>query len=524
MMRNLHDIDKVFKDGLEDHLEPVPSSVWDALNNDLDKKQAVHFKEKYARLQRLAFLLLLLVVFTGASLFYFNSFRSKELAITRYKPKQDLRTEHIANESLSSGKRSAQADSKDSVTMNVTATDNIKPVMKALPPAIEKSSSPVTAEKQEIAKVNDVSANSNQRWSANTANVNSTGLKAQPFRQRSPAKHPVDGIEKYAAIETVLGNNTGLNNTDRKENAGVIASDRTYAAAGLLFHPATASTPSAVIPAPLLHHNVGSILLTDSINNIVKQEKAKLRKNSNGLSVHRFSLTAFVSPNHSFTRLENDGFLSGPGRDKKEALHSEQQGSSYSAGLLVNYGLSKHITLQSGLVFSAAKTTIAPKTIYARADNTGQARYELNCSTGSAYYTPKTGTPPVVGDSILITGSGTNISYIGIPVSVNYVIKAGKFLIKPGAGVSLNFLTSNRSTADFGFSTGNGKENASIDGLKSSYLDGSLGLGIEYMISKRISAGVRPIVRWAFTSINKNTPVRTYQNFTSLETGLRISL
>ncbi len=54
MNKNLHDIDKIFKDGLEDHLEPAPPGVWDAVNNDLDKKQAFHFKEKYYRLKRMA--------------------------------------------------------------------------------------------------------------------------------------------------------------------------------------------------------------------------------------------------------------------------------------------------------------------------------------------------------------------------------------------------------------------------------------------------------------------------------------
>jgi len=192
--------------------------------------------------------------------------------------------------------------------------------------------------------------------------------------------------------------------------------------------------------------------------------------------------------------------------------------------LLVNYGVSKHILLQSGIVFSSAKTSIAPKIIYARADNSGHARYELNCSPGYAYYTPKTGSLPAVGDSVRIMGSSASVSYLGIPVSFQYVMKAGRFLFKPGAGLSLNFLTSNNSSTNFGFSTGNSKENTSIDGLRKAYLDGSLGMGIEYMISRKVSVGVRPLVRWAITSINKNTPVRTYQNFTSLETGMRINL
>jgi hypothetical protein len=282
--------------------------------------------------------------------------------------------------------------------------------------------------------------------------------------------------------------------------------------------------PAAEIPLPGWIEPAHAILLNDSITKNVKKQVAISKAKNNAISIHRFSLMVFGAPNHSFTRLQNDGRLSGPGHDKNEVLRSEQQGSSFSAGILVNYGLSGHLTIQSGLVFSAATTVIAPKTIYAKPDNNGHARYELNCSSGYAYFAPKTGSQPAVGDSINIMGSSTSISYIGVPVSINYTIKAGKFLIKPGVGFSLNFLTGNHSATNFNLNASNEKESANISGLKNNYLDGSLGLGIEYRLNRRISAGIRPLMRWALSSINKNTPVKTYQNYTSLETGLKINL
>jgi hypothetical protein len=73
MSDDVHDIDDLFREGIEGHEEPVPSTVWDAVSNDLDKKQASYYKNKYNRLKRAALLLLLIGFVGGGYMVYKTS-------------------------------------------------------------------------------------------------------------------------------------------------------------------------------------------------------------------------------------------------------------------------------------------------------------------------------------------------------------------------------------------------------------------------------------------------------------------
>jgi len=551
MIKNLHDIDKIFKEGLEDHCEPVPSSVWESLNNDLDKKQAAHYREKYFRLKKLALLLVLLVAFSGAYLFYFYPATRKNSSIAAKKTNPVMNaTDQTASSSAAPNKNTRSATNQSqlpAVTTSQQRTIEPDKENEIMQPAgngvlitdpkhtnnsVQKISVEKTANRFQKLSTEDVAVEKNISLPANAGSAHLDNPEIAKGSQLKKGSHKyfataeantsINGQAKYFNQQQLLTkNNVAAASIDKIPQMNAFENSTTATVSRLL-EPFLPASLSAEVPAPGSVTPAHALPLSDSVTKNVQQQIAKLRVKNNAMSVHRFSLMVFGAPNHSFTRLENDWRLSGPGRDKNEALHSEQQGGSFSAGLLVNYGLSRHLIIQSGLVFSSATTDIAPKTIYARQDNTGHARYELNCSSGYAYFAPKTGSQPAVGDSIKIMGSNSTISYIGVPVSINYVFKTGKILIKPGVGLSLNFLTGNHSATDF--IPDNRKENTTISGLKSSYLDGSLALGVEYMFSRRIAVGIKPLLRWALTSINKDTPVKTYQNYTSLEAGLKINL
>ena len=65
MNEDLHDIDNLFKDGIEEYSEVVPTAIWEAVDKALDKKQASLYKNKYNRLKKVALLLLLLLFSFG---------------------------------------------------------------------------------------------------------------------------------------------------------------------------------------------------------------------------------------------------------------------------------------------------------------------------------------------------------------------------------------------------------------------------------------------------------------------------
>lgn len=183
----------------------------------------------------------------------------------------------------------------------------------------------------------------------------------------------------------------------------------------------------------------------------------------------------------------------------------------------------KNLSIQSGITVTSSTTAIDAKTVYAKRDNNGHTRYELHCSSGYAYLSPKSGAQPAPGDSAKTSGTTSHLTYIGIPAAIKYHLGSGRLSLYPSLGVGLNILTS--SSASTNLSEGATAEKtttSSISGLKPTYLDGQLGLGVDYKFSKKLSVGLRPNARLALTPINKETPVKSYQNFLSVETGVRL--
>ena len=62
MDENLHNIENLFRDGLEDNEELPSSNVWNGIDNTLDKDNVVSIKKKYTTMKRVAILLLLLLL------------------------------------------------------------------------------------------------------------------------------------------------------------------------------------------------------------------------------------------------------------------------------------------------------------------------------------------------------------------------------------------------------------------------------------------------------------------------------
>lgn len=66
MKENVHDIDKLFTDAISDHQESPSESVWDAIDQHLDKNKVLDINRKYIQLKRFAVVLLILLLGFGA--------------------------------------------------------------------------------------------------------------------------------------------------------------------------------------------------------------------------------------------------------------------------------------------------------------------------------------------------------------------------------------------------------------------------------------------------------------------------
>lgn len=66
MNENVHAIDKLFTDAINDHQESPSESVWDAIDQHPDKNKVVDINRKYIQLKIFAVVLLILLLGFGA--------------------------------------------------------------------------------------------------------------------------------------------------------------------------------------------------------------------------------------------------------------------------------------------------------------------------------------------------------------------------------------------------------------------------------------------------------------------------
>jgi len=198
---------------------------------------------------------------------------------------------------------------------------------------------------------------------------------------------------------------------------------------------------------------------------------------------------------------------------------------SYSVGVLLDYNLNKHWSLQTGLAFISKIIHINPKTIYADTDDNGQVKYRFNCSSGYTYLSSKTVANPVVGDSLQAFESTNTLHYISVPLAVKYHYYLNKIDLFATAGTAINMLTKGKIETQIG-NAANKEMSISnkINGLKPSYFSGNIGLGLSYTFTRSIAISFIPSYNFALNSSTRDARVKNYPNTISLAAGIRYKL
>lgn len=500
MNDDLHDIDRLFRNGIEGHEEPPPPLVWEGVSNDLDKKQASYYKRKYQRLKRAAWLFLLLLFTGGLYVVYKASDKKKEPSVKTNPAKTGTTTSSSPDAAapfvMKGPAKPEEENHQEDKTLPVDTASVLLPKN--------------TAEKREKEKTKGETRIS-------TA-ANNDVLARNPLIDPSRSivtQHPGNTIktkeQRIREEQFFTANKKGRPGNKRSITPNGFAS------------PQQSQPPFTNDPLATKSYNSPDVALgalSVAPPSILPQ--TPITPKSKAGRQHGFSLSAFAAPNIGFDRLEDNDRLAGPGRNRQEARRQEQDNFSFSAGLLLTYHLSSKWAVQSGIGITSSSTAIAPTNVYAKADNNGHARYELNCSSGYVYIDPKSGVPRV-GDTAKTSGTFTKLTYVTVPASVSYGFSKGRISLWPSLGMGLNFLTSGKTKTNLSNAAGSSESTtASISGLKAAYVDGHFGFGIEYNLSKRLALGIRPNARIALTPINKETPVQSYQNYLSVETGVRI--
>ena len=445
MDKNLQNIEDLFRDGLEDNEEMPSTRVWDDIDNSLDKDNVVNIQKKYSNLKKVALILLFLLL--GLSMYELTIRHRNNVIVKTDNDHSNTATasSRNGNETIltdnNKSQHSINSINRDHRGKKNSSVDNSL-IVKTIPGAKkqhDKSSQNIATHNLMVVKnmsdsksilnskfkpeIKNKSYNANNDIADNSiVPKNKQGITAKArHKVKIKASKPIeDGEQVIAGNETnKSGQQLPLSNQVNSvdiEKVDPNSKDSVDTKKGFQM--------------PLVNKITQPV---DIKNTIALNKKTKKGKPSH------FSATLFFSPDIAWYRLQKDKSNSQQ-NNSTEIEKAEKHEFSSTAGALIDYRLSKHWSLQSGVTYSNTNITLEPQTIYAQKDNTGNVKYRINTSSGYGFVLPSFSSNPAIGDSLYVFTATHTLQYIGIPLAIKYSIARGKFNFNALIAVSANFL------------------------------------------------------------------------------------
>ncbi|UEG49917.1 PorT family protein [Ferruginibacter lapsinanis] len=496
MKENLHDIDKLFQSAINQHQESPSDEVWNAIENNLNKKDVDNYRKKNYWLKRLSVLLFLLL--TGVSIYLFTKPKNnshKDLQFTQVIPDRET-----INEDHNSVLDHQNTTHKDYLTNR----NNNQTTNKEIDINDDKIKKIVS-----IKHTNNNYSNRNKTFEkfpvpVNDKNLSTTTLRQQQKKNKKNTEKKISVKITNASTDDVI--TTEYHSTSVPEKNNAIENSNSEVPATAIMKVDSSKTTAIIAKKKTVTEN--------GIKTTIKRKT----KSEPGLA-----LSAFFSPDFaSYNLLNGDNNNQLDGENKDEIEQNEDHQNAFTTGLLFDYTFNKHWAIQTGFTFS--KTTIggAPKKIYAKADNNGNIKYCYWSSSGYAFIKTPEGNLPAVGDSINASSSRHTLQYLSVPLAIKYSIPYKKFEFNLLAGVSANFLIKSKLEAALkDRDEDEHHKQYQIEGLRNVYFSGVAGIGITYNLTSKWGIIFSPSARFALTPINKNIGIRSYSNSIGLTTGVR---
>lgn len=248
----------------------------------------------------------------------------------------------------------------------------------------------------------------------------------------------------------------------------------------------------------------------------------------------RWSLSALASP------IYYNGFAAPGDELSQQLMASEQARVSYSGGVGFAYKLSKKLSIQSGIYYASVGQEVAGISSYAgfqRYDYTkGDANFRVLTSSGTIYtnnsdvflidrssdrvltaYTNDVFDPVKSELDYMNSSLQQSFSYIEMPVIIRYKLLNRVIDFNLIGGLSYNLLVNNSvyTTSDAG-KLAVGK----TEGLNPFTISSSLGMGMEYNFSDKISFNLEPTFRYYLNPFTNVPGLRTHPYSFGIFSGL----
>jgi hypothetical protein len=238
----------------------------------------------------------------------------------------------------------------------------------------------------------------------------------------------------------------------------------------------------------------------------------------------RWSVTALVSPTYYLRPGLDNSAIS------QQINSSEQSRISYSGGLSFAYRISRKLSIQSGLYYSSIGNEIDGISSFSGFrgyDYTkGDHNFEVLTSNGLVYtnnsdvfltdrtgdrvrtiYTVDVFDPSKANLSYVDNTLYQNFSYLEMPIFLRYKLVDRAIDFNVIGGLSYNLLVSNTVNAHV---SGNSYAVGKTAGLNPFMVTSSLGMGMEYNLSDKISLNLEPTFRYYLNPFSMIQGPRTH--------------
>jgi hypothetical protein len=252
----------------------------------------------------------------------------------------------------------------------------------------------------------------------------------------------------------------------------------------------------------------------------IKYSDLYITDNTTTKPKNRWSIAAMASPTYL------SSFNSGSDDLSKELTSSEQSLISYSGGVAFSYKISKRFSIQSGLYYSSLGQKVDGINSFSGflpygTLTKGDHNFEVFTTSGTVFtsnpdvflsangadrivtaYTNDIFDPKKASLQPVSTSLDQNFKYLEVPMILKYKLVDKTIGINLIGGLSYNLLVSNSvsTTVD-----GNKYSIGKTQGLNPLTLSSSLGMGMEYNLSGKLSLNLEPTFRYYLNPFSTST-------------------
>lgn len=515
---NKNNVFNSLNSAFDEFKDTPPERVWDAIELDLAKKQLKKDKKRFFWVQFLSIAIVILFIVLGVcelanytNVLSDNSSVSKQPAkITdttniENKSTNYIKPENISNSVLESQKNSIRNEkliaskniNENAIPLQQTKTKGDSDIKLAHSSTDIRTNNPKekNVPEKKITQ-NKINISSKQFGNVTIKKTNNSGAN--------------DTVQNNTAVNKAgtFGQDINRNET-KQETQSNTDSSAIVVAKNSLDSVGTRYSDSLAV--------VANISKTDTINQInnpvLPTEPNKTQS--------RISLMAFFSPDYSSRLLMNGANSTASGYNNGEVPLF-----AFKSGLRIGYDLSDNWNIQIGAAYSYMEQRSTPTNLKIDSSETEHIRYSFSTSSGIVSFSSDDFEEDDAGnlskDKVYSSYSAREkIQFINLPILVRYKFLNKKISAYFLGGITANFIVSKRVKLDVLNQPGSLTVNTNkISGLRSMNGGFLFGLECHYNFYKGLGVLLAPTITGSFTSINKNTPVKSYPFSLGLAAGL----